>query len=70
MCRSQPEQTDQDAQDDIQPPEHPDVFPTPEKTESLINPSQVDVQADSTRSSTPAISNVTVPSMSMCCCLF
>ena len=66
--RSEPEQIHQGALDNTEPPEHPDVFLTPEKTESLISPSQVDVQADSTRNSTPAISNMMISSMSKCCC--
>ena len=59
-------QIQQGAPDNTEPPEHPDVFLTPEKTESLINPSQVDVGADSTRSLTPAISNMMIPSLSKC----
>lgn len=41
-------------------PDHADVFLTPEKTETLINESQLDVQVDSTRSSTPGIGNTMV----------
>ena len=68
LCRPQTEHIQQDAEDNTEPSEHPDVFPTPEKTESLINLSQVDVPTDSTYSLTPAISNMIIPCMSMCDC--
>ena len=68
LCRPQIEHIQQDAEDNSEPSEHPDVFPTPEKTESLINLSQVDVPTDSTYSLTPAISNMIIPCMSKCDC--
>ena len=64
LCRPQTEHNQPDTEDDTEPSEQQDVFLTPEKTESLINPSQVDVQTDSTHSLTPTISNMMIPSMS------